>query len=94
MDVLHVVTGDYDSFPEPLRWSMHGGPGTGETHVIKIVKEELLEKVLKWNIGVKFQIVALHAVMADLLSGDTIHHAFNLPVILEQKRIKTRWRQR
>ena len=59
---------------------MHGGPGTGETHVIKILKEELFEKVLKWDIGVKFQIDALQAVMADLLPGDTIHHAFNLPV--------------
>ena len=78
MDVL--VSGDYDSLPEPLRWSMHGGPGTGEIHVIKIIKEELFEKVLKWNIGVKCQVVALQAVMADLLSGDTIHHVFNLPV--------------
>ena len=37
MDVL--VTGDYDSLPEPLRWSMHGGPGTGKTHVINIIEE-------------------------------------------------------
>ena len=28
MDVL--VSGDHDSLPEPLRWSMHGGPGTGK----------------------------------------------------------------
>ena len=28
----------------------------------------------------EFQIVALKAVMADLLQGDTIHHAFNIPV--------------
>ena len=28
----------------------------------------------------EFQIVALQAVMADLLQGDTIHHAFNIPV--------------
>ena len=48
--------------------------------MIKIIKEELFENVLKWNIGVKFQIVALQAVMADLLPGDTIHHAFNLTV--------------
>ena len=59
---------------------MHGGPGTGKTHVIKILKEELFGKVLKWNIGVEFQIVALQAVMADLLGGDTIHHALNIDI--------------
>ena len=75
-----LQTGDYEALPEPLRWSMHGGPGTGKTHVIKIIKEELFETVLKWNIGVKFQIVALQAVMPDLLAGDTIRHAFNIPV--------------
>ena len=31
----------FDDIGEPLRWSMHGGPGTGKTHVIKIIKEEL-----------------------------------------------------
>ena len=81
MEVDVLETGDYDALPEPLRWSMHGGPGTGETHVIKIIKEEHVENVLKWDIVVKFQIVSLQAVMADLLSGDTIHHAFNIPVI-------------
>ena len=64
--MYYVVSGDYDSLPEPIRWSMHGGPGTGKTHVIKIIKEELFEKVLKWNIGVICKIVALQAVMADL----------------------------
>ena len=59
---------------------MHGGPGTGKTHVIKMIKEELVEKVSKWNIGVNVRIVALQSVMADLLAGDTIHHAFNIPV--------------
>ena len=75
-----LINADYDALPEPLRWSMHGGPGTGKTHVINTIKEELFEQVLKWNIGVKFQIVALHAVMVDLLAGDTIHRAFNIPV--------------
>ena len=40
-----LATTNYDSLPEPLRWSTHGGPGTGETHVIIIIKEELFEKV-------------------------------------------------
>eukprot|EP00973_Karenia_brevis_P076994 10691785-Karenia_brevis.AAC.1 len=29
--------------------------------------------------GVQFQVVALQAVMADLLGGDTIHHALGIP---------------
>ena len=45
-----------------------------------MIKEELCEKVLKWNTSVEFQIAALQAVMADLLQGDTIHHAFNILV--------------
>ena len=68
MDAL--VRNDFSTIGEPLRWSMHGGPGTGKTHVIKILKEELSGKVLKWNIAVEFQVVALQAVMADLL-GET-----------------------
>ena len=59
---------------------MHGGPGTGKTHVVKVIKEEMFEKVLKWNTSVEFQIVAMQACMADLLEGDTIHHALNIPV--------------
>ena len=65
---------------EPLRWVMHGGPGTGKTHVIKIIKDGLFQDILGWNIGVEFQVVALQAVMADLLGGDTIHHALNIPI--------------
>ena len=61
---------------------MHGGPGTGKTHVIKIIKEDFFGNVLKWNASVEYQIVALQAVMADLLQGDTIHHAFNIPFLV------------
>ena len=67
-------------FGEPLRWLAHGGPGTGKSHVIKIIKKELFEGILHWDISVNFQIVALQAVMADLLGGDTIHHACGIPV--------------
>eukprot|EP00973_Karenia_brevis_P009411 1271748-Karenia_brevis.AAC.1 len=31
--------------------------------------------------GVEYQVVALQAVMADLLGGDTIHHACGIPVM-------------
>ena len=60
---------------EPLRWLMHGGPGTGESHVLKIFRTRLFEDLLHWNIGVHFQIVALQVVMAELLAGDTSHRA-------------------
>ena len=64
---------------EPLRWCVHGGPGTGKSHVIALVKE-LFADVLGWDMGVEFQLVALQAVMADLIGGDTIHHACGIPV--------------
>lgn len=64
----------------PLCWSMHGGPGTGKSHVIKIRKTYLFEQVLKSKITEDFQFVALQAVMADLLGRDAIHHALKLPV--------------
>ena len=82
-------TGNYTDW-SPFRWSMHGGPGTGKSHVIKIIKSELFEQVLKWKIVEDFQIVALQAVMADLLGGDTIHHALNLPVYGKNK-TRTLW---
>ena len=55
---------------EPLRWCVHGGPGTGKSHVIKLIKE-LFTTILKWNMGVEFQVVALQAVMAEQLGGDS-----------------------
>ena len=38
-----------------------------------------LRQVSKWDIGETVQTVALQLVMADLLSGDTTHHASNVP---------------
>ena len=35
---------------------------------------------MKWDIGATIEIVALQVVMVDLLSGETIHHAFSIPV--------------
>ena len=61
-----------------VRWSLHGVPGTCKAHLDEILKVELLETVLRWNLGVEFQIAALQAVTVDLLSGDTVHHAFGL----------------
>ena len=31
-----LINGDQGALAEPLRWSMHGGPGTGQTHVINL----------------------------------------------------------
>ena len=75
-----VANNDFSNMGGPLRWSMHGGPGTGKSHVIKILKEELFGEILQWDMGVEFQIVAFQAVMADLLGGDTVHHALNIGV--------------
>ena len=40
----------------------------------------MLEQVLKYQVAEDFQMVALQAVMADLLEGDTIHHVLDLPM--------------
>ena len=63
---------------ESLRWMVHGGPGTGKSHVLKTIRDELFVDVLGWTAGVEFQIVALQAVTAALIEGDTIHHGCGL----------------
>ena len=69
---------------EPLRWLLHGGPGTGKSHVIKLV-QELFHEVLEWKPGVQYQAAALQAVTADLINGDTLHHACGIPVFSKKK---------
>ena len=65
----------------PLRWVVHGGPGTGKSHVVRdVIKAELFNQILHWQQGLDYQVIALQAVMADLLKGDTIHHACGIPV--------------
>ena len=56
----------------------------GKTHVIKIIKDELLGKILGWHIGMEYNIVALQAVMADMLGGDTIHLGLNAGIFGEK----------
>ena len=63
---------------EPLRWALHGGPGTGKSYTLNLVRKELFEGILGWEQGVHFQVVTLQAVMAEQLDGDTIHHALGL----------------
>ena len=75
MHELHATADEDVDFGEPLRWLIHGGPGTGKTHIITAaIVKELFTKILKWNIGVEYHVVALQAVMAVLIDGDTIHH--------------------
>ena len=62
---------------DPLLWLVHGSLGTGTSEVLKLVKKLFLE-VCGWQIGLDYQIVALQAVMAQLLGGDTIHHALGI----------------
>ena len=63
---------------EPLRWAVHGGPGTGKSYVLNRLRKELFEDMLGWKQGAEFQVVTLQAVMANDLKGDTIYHAFGL----------------
>ena len=63
---------------EPVRWAVHGGPGTGKSYVLTRIRTELFEDILGWKQGDEFQVVTLQAVMANDLNGDTIHHAFGL----------------
>eukprot|EP00438_Fugacium_kawagutii_P006753 Skav200266 [mRNA] locus=scaffold4437:38715:48406:+ [translate_table: standard] len=70
--------GSADTNTEALRWALHGGPGTGKSYAINLLRQELFEKKLGWIHGKQFQIVAYQAVNADPLDGDTIHKALGL----------------
>ena len=62
---------------EPLIWCLHGGSGTGKSFVLKLIKELFID-VLGWVQEIDFQLVALQAVMAEQIGGDTIHHALGI----------------
>ena len=64
-------------FMSPLFWMVHGGPGVGKTYVTSKI-QELFSTVLGWVSGIEHQVAALQAVMADLINGDTIHHALGI----------------
>ena len=57
----------------PLRWLMHGKPGTGKSHVLRCVIS-FFEECLHWKKGVQFCVAALQAVTAAAVGGDTLHH--------------------
>lgn len=58
---------------DPLMHLMHGRPGVGKSHVLLEIRQ-FFEQIMKWTIGVEFNIVALQAVMATALGGETLHH--------------------
>ena len=63
---------------EPLRYLLHGPPGTGKSHV-SILVQELFERVgLKK--GIDYQFMAFQATNATDLDGETIHHAVGLNI--------------
>ena len=50
---------------EALRWALHGGPGTGKSYVLNLLRRDLFENCLGWRQGVEFQVVAFQAVNAE-----------------------------
>ena len=63
---------------QPFRWALHGGPGTGKSYALNLLRKELFEERLGWQQGSEFQIVTFQAVNAEPLDGDTIHSALGL----------------
>ena len=63
---------------EPLLWLLHGGPGTGKSHVLNFVRRELFQQLLGYVQGIDFQVTAFQATNAADISGQTLHQAFGL----------------
>ena len=65
--------------PKPLPWVSYGGPGVGESHVLKMFIRDIVGATLGWSLGTAYQDAALQVVMAEQLGGDTIHRAVGNP---------------
>lgn len=61
---------------DPLRWVLHGGPGTGKSYALNLIRKGLFEEALGWQQGVEYQVVTFQAVMAEALAGGM--HALGL----------------
>ena len=62
---------------EPMRHFLLGRPGTGKSFAFLKLRE-LFGTVMGYEAGVHFQFVAFQNVMANLIAGDTVHHALNI----------------
>ena len=61
---------------EPLVWLLHGGPGTGKTHVLSLLRE--LFQLLHYEQGLDYEITAFQCANASDLGGRTLHNACGL----------------
>ena len=61
---------------EPLRYLLHGPPGTGKSHAVKLLTE--LFEVAGYKKGLDYEFVAFQATNAADLAGKTIHDAIGL----------------
>ena len=61
---------------EPLRYMLHGPPGTGKSHVAKFVKQ--LFGLVGMKEGIDYQFMAFQATNAVDMEGTTMHNAFGL----------------
>ena len=44
--MLAQLSGEDAATNEPLRWALHGGPGTGKSYTLNLIRKELFEGVL------------------------------------------------
>ena len=58
---------------EPLRYLLHGPPGTGKSHAVKLLQD--LFDLVGFKKGIDWEFLAFQATNAADLDGDTIHHA-------------------
>ena len=58
---------------EPLRYLLHGPPGTGKSHALRLVEELFI--LVGFKKGIDFQALAFQAATAADSGGDTIHFA-------------------
>ena len=78
---LNLITPEESLRPngdEPLRYLLHGPPGTGKSHVSKLVQE--LFQLVGYKKGREWQFMAFQATNAADLDGDTIHHSVGLSI--------------
>ena len=62
---------------EPMRYLLHGAPGTGKSHVVKYIKAFF--RMIGFRQDLDYLVAAFQATNAADLEGHTIHHAFNIP---------------